>query len=177
MWKATLLQLAQATAAVAANGQRHPPYLVRSTRQGFDGTWMRVPQPPGQRISSSAENLAAVQAGMIAVVHGPTGTARGIGTKSSYLIAGKTGTAQVVSNRNNMRLDPHHLPLHLRHQALFIAYAPADDPRIAVAVIVEHGGFGSSSAAPVAKAIMDAWLLPKPTTAPAPTATQVKVLR
>jgi penicillin-binding protein 2 len=101
-------------------------------------------------------------------VHGPTGTARGIGINSPYLIAGKTGTAQVVSNKNNLRLDPHNLPLHLRHQALFIAFAPADDPRIAVAVIVEHGGFGSSSAAPIARAIMDAWLLPKPVMAPMP---------
>ena len=105
---------------------------------------------------------------MVAVVHGPTGTARGIGINSPYLIAGKTGTAQVVSNKNNLRLDPHNLPLHLRHQALFIAFAPADNPRIAVAVMVEHGGFGSSSAAPIARAIMDAWLLPKPAMAPMP---------
>ena len=76
----------------------------------------------------------------------------------------------MVSNKNNLRLDPHNLPLHLRHQALFIAYAPADNPRIAVAVIVEHGGFGSTSAAPIARAIMDAWLLPKAATAPMPEA-------
>ena len=111
---------------------------------------------------------------MLAVVHGPTGTARGIGINSPFLIAGKTGTAQVVSNKNNRRLDPHDLPLHLRHQALFIGYAPADDPRIAVAVVVEHGGFGSTSAAPVAKAIMDAWLLPKISEAPMPTTTQAQ---
>ncbi len=125
-------------------------------------------QPPGDTISTNRGNLAAVKEGMVAVVHGPTGTARGIGINSPYLIAGKTGTAQVVSNKNNLRLDPHNLPLHLRHQALFIAYAPADNPRIAVAVIVEHGGFGSSSAAPIARAIMDAWLLPKPALAPMP---------
>jgi penicillin-binding protein 2 len=77
----------------------------------------------------------------------------------------------VVSNKNNMRLDPHSLPLHLRHQSLFIAFAPADDPRIAVAVVVEHGGFGASSAAPIARAIMDAWLLPKKSVAAIPLAT------
>ncbi|OGT58797.1 MAG: penicillin-binding protein 2 [Gammaproteobacteria bacterium RIFCSPHIGHO2_12_FULL_63_22] len=169
MWKATLLQLSQATASVANNGVRHRLHLLRATRQGFAAPWLREPQPPEVRISTNMANIAAVKEGMVAVVHGPTGTARGIGINSPYLIAGKTGTAQVVSNKNNMRVDPHNLPLHLRHQALFIGYAPADDPRIAVAVVVEHGGFGSTSAAPVAKAIMDAWLLPKISAAPMPT--------
>lgn len=168
MWKTTLLQLVQATAALANDGVRHSPYLLRSSRQGFSAAWLRTPQASGVRISSDAANLAAVREGMVAVVHGPTGTARAIGVNAPYLIGGKTGTAQVVSNRNNLRLDPHSLPLHLRHQALFIAYAPADQPRIAVAVIVEHGGFGSSTAAPIARAILDAWLLPKPSTAPMP---------
>ena len=161
LWKTTLLQLAQATAALADGGRRHRLHLVRSTRQGYAAPWLRMAQPPGDTISTNKNNLAAVKVGMVAVVHGPTGTARAIGLNSPYLIAGKTGTAQVVSNKNNLRLDPHNLPLNLRHQALFIAYAPADNPRIAVAVVVEHGGFGSTSAAPVARAIMDAWLLPK----------------
>jgi penicillin-binding protein 2 len=168
LWKTTLLQLVQGTESLAADGVRHPLHLVRSTRQGFAAPWLPVPQPQGTMISSNRDNLAAVKVGMIAVVHGPTGTARAIGINSPYLIAGKTGTAQVVSNKNNLRLDPRNLPLNLRHQALFIAYAPADNPRIAVAVVVEHGGFGSSSAAPIARAIMDAWLLPKPAMAPMP---------
>ena len=174
LWKTTLLQLVQATASLAADGVRHPLHLVKSTRQGFSEPWTGVPQPQGVAISTNHNNLEAVKAGMVAVVHGPTGTARAIGINSPYLIAGKTGTAQVVSNKNNLRLDPHNLPLNLRHQALFIAYAPADNPRIAVAVIVEHGGFGSSSAAPVARAIMDAWLLPKPAMAPMPQTTPVQ---
>ena len=168
MWKTTLLQLVQGTAALAADGVRHPLHLVRSSRQGFAAPWLRMPQPPGDSISTNRNNLAVVREAMIAVVHGPTGTARAIGINSPYLIAGKTGTAQVVSNKNNLRLDPHNLPMNLRHQALFIAYAPADDPRIAVAVVVEHGGFGSSSAAPIARAIMDAWLLPKSAAVPMP---------
>ena len=169
LWKATLLQLAQGTAALANGGVRHTPHLLRASRRGFAAAWLREPQPAGVRIVDDPAHLAAVREGMVAVVHGPTGTARGIGLTAPYLIGGKTGTAQVVSNKNNLRLDPHNLPLHLRHQALFIGFAPADDPRIAVAVIVEHGGFGSSSAAPVARAIMDAWLLPQRGSAPLPT--------
>ena len=170
LWKTTLLQLAQGTATLANGGVSHRLHLLRSTRRGFDAAWFQEPQPAAASIGASKANLAAVKEGMVAVVHGPTGTARVIGINSPYLIAGKTGTAQVVSNKNNLRRDPHSLPLNLRHQALFIAYAPADDPRIAVAVVVEHGGFGASSAAPVARAIMDAYLLPKRGNAPMPTA-------
>ena len=63
-----------------------------------------------------------------------------------YLMAGKTGTAQKISRRGGASVDPHQLPFHLRHQALFVGYAPADNPTIAVAVAVEHGGFGASTA-------------------------------
>lgn len=171
LWKATLLQLAQATAALADDGQRHRLHLLRATRKGFDAPWLREAQPDPVRISASHEHMQSIRDAMVATVHGPTGTARAIGINAPYLMGGKTGTAQVVSNKNNLRLDPHSLPLNLRHQALFIAYAPADDPRIAVAVVVEHGGFGASSAAPVARAIMDAYLLPKRGSAPMPTLT------
>jgi penicillin-binding protein 2 len=75
-------------------------------------------------------------------------------------MAGKTGTAQRVSRRGTERMSPNDLPYHLRHQAWFIGYAPAEDPRIAVVVLVEHGGSGSAAAAPVGRQIMDAWLLP-----------------
>ncbi|MEO8160503.1 MAG: penicillin-binding protein 2 [Arenimonas sp.] len=168
LWKVTMLQLAQATEALANDGLRHELHLLRATRGGYAAPWLPVPQPDAVRISSSEEHMESVRQAMVAVVHGPTGTARAIGIKAPYLIGGKTGTAQVVSNKNNLRLDPHSLPLNLRHQALFIAFAPADDPRIAVAVVVEHGGFGASSAAPIARAIMDAYLLPQMPAAPPP---------
>jgi penicillin-binding protein 2 len=91
-----------------------------------------------------------------------------MGTTATYVIAGKTGTAQMVSRKGNISIDPRSLPMNLRHQALFVGYAPADDPRIAVAVLVEHGGFGASSAAPIARKIMDAWLLPRASSATLP---------
>jgi penicillin-binding protein 2 len=161
LWKVDMLQLAQAVAGLANNGQRHRLHLVRSMRQGYAAPWLPLPQPDPVRMTDDLEHLARIREAMVAVVHGPTGTARAIGINAPYLIGGKTGTAQVVSNKNNLRLDPHSLPMNLRHQSLFIAFAPADDPRIAVAVVVEHGGFGAAAAAPIARAILDAYLLPQ----------------
>jgi penicillin-binding protein 2 len=165
-WKVTSLQLASAVASLADGGVRHRLHLARATRNGFDGRWQLIAQPAGVPIGASAEHLQVVKEGMEAVV--ARGTARAIGINAPYLIAGKTGTAQTVSRKGNLSVDPHNLPLNLRHQALFVAYAPADNPRIAVAVVVEHGGFGASTAAPIARAIMDAYLLPKPSSAPMP---------
>src|SRR5690606_24698784 len=96
-----------------------------------------------------------------ATVNGPRGTARAAGAGAPYTIAGKTGTAQRSSRKGNISADPRSLPYHLRHTALFIGYAPAEDPTIAVAVVVEHGGYGGSAAAPIARAVFDAWLLGK----------------
>ena len=93
--------------------------------------------------------------GMVAVVHGPTGTARSIAADLPYTLAGKTGTAQRVSRREGQRAED--LARHLRHQALFVALAPAPAPEIVVVVIVEGGGSGSRTAAPVARQILDAW--------------------
>jgi penicillin-binding protein 2 len=98
---------------------------------------------------------------MMRVVHGPGGTARNISGGLTYHIAGKTGTAQVVSRRGNVSLNPRALPMHLRHRALFVGYAPAENPTIAVAVVVEGGGFGASTAAPIARKILDTWVLGK----------------
>jgi penicillin-binding protein 2 len=106
---------------------------------------------------------------MWGTVNGSRGTARAIAVGAQYTIAGKTGTAQKVSRKGNISLNPNQLALNQRHQALFIGYAPAENPKIAVAVVVEHGGFGATTAAPIARKMMDAWLLPKlpPTQAPA----------
>ena len=159
-WKVTLLQLARGVAALADDGQRHRLHLVQQRRDGYNVAWVPLPQPAPVRITDNLSNLRAVQAGMLATMQ-PGGTGAAIGRDSPYLIAGKTGTAQNTSRKNSGGLNPHDLPLSLRHQAWFIAYAPADHPTIAVAVMVEHGGFGASTAAPIARKIMDAWLLGK----------------
>ena len=160
-WKATPLQLAQSTAALAANGLLRRPHLVSARRTDFDKPWVMVEQPAPRTISRSAANLQVIREGMIRTVHGPGGTARVISVGLPYLIAGKTGTAQVVSRRGNVSVNPRNLPMHLRHRALFIGYAPAENPTIAIAVVVEGGGYGASTAAPIARKILDAWLLGK----------------
>jgi penicillin-binding protein 2 len=159
-WKATILQLARATAALADDGMLRRLHLVRERRDGYRAPWQPMPEPPPVRISDNPAHLQAVREGMEGTMQ-PGGTAYSVARGSPYAIAAKTGTAQKVSRRGNVSVDPHALPLSLRHQAWFIAYAPADNPTIAVAVVVEHGGFGASTAGPVARKIMDAWILGK----------------
>jgi penicillin-binding protein 2 len=158
-WKVTPLQMVRATGALADGGQLRKPHLVQARRDRFDAPWAPLPQPAPTQISDSPANLQVVREGMVMTVHGPGGTARAIGVGAPYQIAGKTGTAQVVSRRGTAAVDPRSLPMHLRHRALFIGYAPANDPQIVVAVAVEGGGYGGSTAAPIARATFDAWLL------------------
>ncbi len=96
---------------------------------------------------------------MINVVHGARGTARAIGADSPYRIAGKTGTAQVYGLKEEEKYNAAEIDEKLRDHALFIAFAPVEKPTIAVAVIVENGGGGGSVAAPIARKILDAYLL------------------
>ncbi|WP_374249698.1 penicillin-binding protein 2 [Thermomonas sp.] len=158
-WKVTPLQLAHGVAGLAS-GWLRPPHLVKDTRTGFDAPWQPVPLRQPTRISDNPAHLQAVREGMIGTVHGP-GTATNIRPGLTYLIAGKTGTAQVVSRRGTAAINPRNLPMHLRHRALFIAFAPADAPTIAIAVAIEGGGYGASTAAPIARKVFDAWLLGK----------------
>ena len=160
MWKVTPLQLARGTAALADHGMLRRPHLVAAQRSGFGAPWEPLPQPPAVRITDHPANLRAVQEGMEMTVNGPGGTARRMGIGAPYRIAGKTGTAQVV-NRSTMAVNPKSLPLHRRHRALFIGYAPAENPTIAVAVMVEGGGYGGATAAPIARKVLDAYLLGK----------------
>jgi penicillin-binding protein 2 len=96
------------------------------------------------------------------VVNGPHGTARRSGIGAKYLIAGKTGTAQVIGLDPGQRYNAESIAKRFRDHALFIAFAPVDDPKIAVAVIAENGGGGSHTAAPIARKVMDYYLLGPP---------------
>ena len=159
-WVATPIQLAHATAALGHDGIPLTPRILVATQKGFDEEIEQVPPVrPGGAVSVHPENLAAVIEGMVAVMHSPSGTARAAALDSPYLIAGKTGTAQRVSRRGDEAIPLDDLPYHLRHRALFVALAPAEAPTIALAIVVESGGSGSRSAAPIARRILDAWLL------------------
>jgi len=174
-WKVTPLQLVQATAMLGNGGWLRRPHLLRQTRQGFEAPWLPVEEAPAKRVSHDEGHLAAVREGMVMTVHGP-GTATNIRYGLDYQIASKTGTAQVASRRGHAAINPKSLPMHLRHRALFIAYAPAYAPTIAVAVAIEGGGYGASTAAPIARKILDAWIdgklpegvLPEPVPATGP---------
>jgi penicillin-binding protein 2 len=158
-WVVTALQLARGTAALANGGRLLRPHLVSATRSAYNAPWRAVPQPAPVLITTHPEHLAVVQQGLRETVSTPHGTAYSIGIGAPYAIAGKTGTAQMIGRKGSVSLDPKSLPLNLRHKAVFIGYAPAEHPRIAVAVVVEHGGYGASTAAPIARKVMDAWLL------------------
>ncbi len=160
-WKVTPLQMVRAIGALADDGRLRHPHLVDARRDRFDAPWSSLPQQAPGLISERPDNLQVVREGMVMTVHGPGGTARPMSVGIPYRIAGKTGTAQVVSRRGTAAVDPRSLPMHLRHRALFVGYAPAEDPQIVVAVAVEGGGYGGSTAAPIARAIFDAWLLGK----------------
>lgn len=155
------LQLATATAILARRGRLLHPYLLSDAINGAGYSPADEPHPP----MPSAEDYEHMIEAMSAVVHrgnmgaGGNGTAWAyIGMDIPYTMAGKSGTAQVVRQRQGEYTPWEELPLENRNHAWFIAFAPTDQPSIAVAVLVEHGGSGSTSAAPIARAVIDAWM-------------------
>jgi len=159
----TPLQLAKATAVLANQGEIRPPRLLRGIRNAFTRELevMSAPEAhtPELLAAVPSDNWARTTAAMVDSVHGPRGTARSIGAHAPYRIAGKTGTSQVLGLGEDEEYVHEDTAYHLRDHALFVAYAPADDPEIVVAVLVEHGGGGGSVAAPVAGKVMDYYLL------------------
>jgi len=156
----TPLQLAVTTAALAARGRLIRPRVVRAT--GTPGLAVEREFPAQvRRLSVSSRNLDRIIKSMVKVVRSKRGTAKRIRT-NAYGIAGKTGTVQVFSIKQKERYRESEVAEHMRDHALFVAFAPVDDPRIAVAVIVENGGHGGAVAAPVARQVMDSYLLRMP---------------
>lgn len=158
----TPMQLAYATAILANNGVGFRPRLVRQV-QHSDKT--AVPEiRPEFNIGLNPEHLALVKRAMVAVMQ-PGGTAAQSGAGSSYAIAGKTGTAQVIAIKQGEKYVESQVDERHRDHAWFITFAPADQPKIAMVVLVENGGHGSSTAAPIARKVLDYYLLgkiPKP---------------
>ena len=159
----TPIQLAAATAALANGGRMLQPQIVHAEQEAdSDDLIPHQPKLLETITIDEQQHWDHVIAAMTDVVHSARGTARGIGKDSPYKIAGKTGTAQVYGLKEEEKYDAAAIDEKLRDHALFIAFAPVDDPKIAIAVIVENGGGGGSVAAPIARAIMDAYLNPAP---------------
>ncbi|MCL7940867.1 penicillin-binding protein 2 [Halomonas sp. ATCH28] len=153
----TPLQLATATAVLANRGQWVKPRLAQ--RIGDEEVPVDLPDTPPDITLANEGWWDRVFSGMEKVVSGHEGTARRIGKDLEYRMAGKSGTAQVFSLGQDQKYNADELKERLRDHALFMAFAPVEDPQIAVAVIVENAGGGSTHAAHLAKAMTDAWLL------------------
>ena len=154
----TPLQLANALATLSNGGFRYQPRLLYASKPAGNQQAVRADtQLTLQVPMENPDNWDIIREGMLRVVHGESGTARAIRPDSGLQIGGKSGTAQVVAQDEDEDMDES-TATHLRHHALFVAYAPFDKPTIAVAAVVEHGGGGSTEAAPVVRAVIDAWL-------------------
>ena len=164
----TPLQLASITATLSMHGQRFKPRILKSTQDPKTMVLEPVaPQAYPEVHKISLKNWQTIIKAMNKVVHGLKGTGRGISYGLKYKMAGKTGTSQVFGIKEGERYDERKISKKLRDHALFIAFAPVDNPKIAVAVIVENGGGGGTTAAPIARKIIDYYLLgevnePKP---------------
>ncbi|TKC83608.1 penicillin-binding protein 2 [Trinickia terrae] len=154
----TILQLGHATATLANNGVVMKPHLVKEIENPISHDLrLTVPKDNG-RINVTQDDIDVVKRGMVNVTANPSGTAYLLFRNAPYVTAGKTGTAQVFSLQG-AKYHGHALAENLRDHALFIAFAPADNPQIAVALVVENGGWGAQAAAPIARRVLDFWLL------------------
>jgi penicillin-binding protein 2 len=157
----TPLQLAHAVATLANRGNAlQPTVIYRIDGSGSEkGDPPAIAPKPGPKILMPPEYWDSIIEAMTEVVHG-RGTASRAGQGAAYRFAGKTGTAQVFGIKQNQTVSKK-VPEHLQDHAWFIAFAPADHPRIAVTALVENGGHGSQAAAPIARKLFDHFLLAK----------------
>ena len=156
----TPLQLATAVATLANDGVPVHPHLLRAVQDSKTQETRDTPLRNGDSLGLRPENLALVRAAMVDVAR-PGGTAARAGQGAPYAIAAKTGTAQVIAMKQNEKYDEKRVKEAHRDHALFIAYAPADNPRLAMAILVENGGHGGSTAGPIARQVFDYFLLGK----------------
>jgi penicillin-binding protein 2 len=165
----TMLQLAHATAILANGGKVIKPHVVKQVHNPSNGS--RTPTVSGESytIPLKPQYLALVRQGMVEVNR--VGTGRAAFAGAEYVAAGKTGTAQVIGIKQNERYDARRIAERFRDHSLFMAFAPVDNPKVALALIVENGGFGAQAAAPIARKVFDYVLLgklPKDTRSPLP---------
>src|SRR5690554_1112525 len=154
----TPLQLATATTLIANRGIWVEPRLLKDIRGDRSVDEFLPSETHEPLVLKNPDDWEFVVETMEEVMHNARGTARAAGSGASYRMAGKTGTAQVFSLAEDEEYDEEQVRERLRDHALFVGFAPSDNPKIAVAVIVENGGGGSSTAAPVARALFDAWI-------------------
>lgn len=156
----TPLQLAHATSIIANRGLSFAPRILRAVREAGTGKTVEAAAPEPERVVEldDPDHWDHLVASLEGVIHGERGTGRSVGSDLGYRMAGKTGTSQVFSLGQEEDYDEEQLRRGLLDHALFTAFAPADDPRIAVTAVVEHGGSGGGVAAPVARKVMDAYL-------------------
>lgn len=163
----TPLQLAKMTSCLAMRGSCHEPFLLKATQNnGEEGAGAEHQGEVSEVSAGDERQWDQVIAAMEHVMTGPTGTARKVAAGAKYRIAGKTGTSQVFGLKADEKYDAEKLRRKLHDHSLFVGFAPVEEPRIAIAVLVEHGGSGSRVAAPIARKVMDAWLTPNAGTSP-----------
>ena len=153
----TMLQLASATATLANGGVQFKPRVVTATQDALTHAQTQVSAQQPQDLGYKPEHMEVVRNGLVGVV--TSGTSARVFAGAGYTSAGKTGTAQAVTIGQKDKYDAGKLSEYQRDHALYMAYAPAENPKIAVAVVVENAGFGAASAAPIARRVFDYWLL------------------
>ncbi len=153
----TMLQLAHATAIVANGGIKHTPKLVTATQDALSRHWLPTTKSDPVQMGYKSENVAVVNNALVGVTK--EGTSARVFAGAGYLSGGKTGTAQAVTIGQKDKYNASKMEEHQRDHALYMAFAPADNPQIALAVIVENAGFGAEHAAPIARRVFDYVLL------------------
>ena len=153
----TMLQLAQATAVLANNGVKHKPRLVIGTQDPVTRTMHALPLAPAEDLGYKPENVAIIRKALVGVTQ--VGTSAKVFAGAGYISGGKTGTAQAVGMTAKGKYNSAKMEEHQRDHALYVALAPADDPKVALAVIVENAGWGAGSAAPIARRVFDYMLM------------------